>query len=95
MYQSPKVAKPAPGTMCVVFDNRAHVHLAMFHQSMGDASSSPGGDFATVAYTARGMKLDHLPGVLLWEEIRPPSDEECDAARAADEKAKAVARVAP
>ncbi len=52
---------------------------------MGDAGA--GGDFATVAYTARGMKLDHLPGVLLWEEIRAPSDEECDAARAADAKA--------
>lgn len=85
-YQSAKAVKPAPGTMCVVFDRHARVHVALFHESMGDAGA--GGDFATVTYSGRGMRLDHLPGVLLWEEIRPPSDEECDAARAADEKAK-------
>lgn len=80
-YQSPNVAKPEHGRNCVVITDGGTVHLAVWRKEMGQYGG--GGDFATVTRSKRTTRLDHLPDVLMWEEIRCPTVEEFSAAKKA------------
>ena len=81
-YKSPSVSMPVPGRYCVVVTVDGQVKLAVWRREMGYPGA--GGGFATFTRGKRTTRLDHIDGVLMWEEVRMPSPEEFSNAIQAD-----------